>query len=106
MNSISRRKVDKAEGVGRGIKPDDELVSKEQDEFVRRHAYFTKIKLKGDDPDYYYWDYQKMKDQYGILEYGLKPGSVAVGGLPEMPHPWCVENVHEVEDLVTFLLTL
>jgi hypothetical protein len=76
--------------------------------FVARHAYFT----KGDD-GYLYWDYQKMRLGYGILEYGLDPANPQdhgrIGGLPAAPHPWCMPDgasQADIDDLVVFLLTL
>jgi hypothetical protein len=76
--------------------------------FVARHAYFT----KGDD-GYFYWDYQKMRLSYGILEYGLDPANPQqrgrIGGLPAAPHPWCMpagSSQADIDDLVVFLLTL
>jgi hypothetical protein len=83
-------------------------VRKEEDRFVARHAYFTKL-----DDGYYYWDYQKMRREYGILEYGLDPkdpqNRARIGGLPAAPHPWCMpdgSSQADIDDLVVFLLTL
>ena len=83
-------------------------VSDQEALFVSRHAYFT----KGDD-GYYYWDYQKMRLQYGILEYGLDPAKAQdrerIGGLPAALHPWCMPDGSpqaDIDDLVAFLLTL
>lgn len=84
------------------------MVTEEEEAFVRRHAYFTK-----QSDGYYYWDYQKMRLQYGILEYGLDPTDFAqaqrIGGLPVAPHPWCMAkgaSQQRIDDLVLFLLTL
>jgi hypothetical protein len=83
-------------------------VTDEEARFVARHAYFSKR-----DDGYYYWDYQKMRRDYGILEYGLDPAVPAVraqiGGLPAAPHPWCMPDPSsqaDIDDLVAFLLTL
>ena len=83
-------------------------VSEAEDTFVGRHAYFVKH-----DDGYYYWDYQKMRREYGILEFGLDPNDPAeaarIGGLPAAPHPWCMADGasrERIEDLVIFLLTL
>lgn len=93
-----------SERHGRASVPNQNLkVTPEQARFVERHAYFTK---KG---DYYYWDYQKMRREYGVLEYGLPPGDPRVGGLPAAPHPWCADSAQggeELDALVAFLLTL
>ena len=84
------------------------LVREEEDRLVARHAYFTKM-----DDGYYYWDYQKMRHEYGILEFGLDPrdpeSRTRIGGLPAAPHPWCMpdgSSQADIDDLVVFLLTL
>ena len=86
----------------------DRRVREEEDRLVARHAYFTKM-----DDGYYYWDYQKMRREYGILEYGLDPNDrqsrARIGGLPATPHPWCMpegSSQADIDDLVIFLLTL
>lgn len=86
----------------------DRIVSEPEARFVERHAYFTKL-----DDGYYYWDYQKMRREYGILELGLDPkdprNASRIGGLPAAPHPWCLpagSSQTDVDDLVMFLLTL
>ena len=66
--------------------------------FVERHKYF--VNLPGDS-DHYYWDYQKMRREFGP-EIGA-PGPI---GLPASPHPWCAKDKSEVENLVMYLLTL
>jgi hypothetical protein len=84
------------------------LVSADEARFVERHAYFTRMS-----DGYYYWDYQKMRREYGILEFALDPADPAsrarIGGLPAAPHPWCMPagaTQGDVDDLVAFLLTL
>ncbi len=83
-------------------------VREEEDRLVARHAYFTKMA-----DGYYYWDYQKMRREYGILEFGLDPKDPQsrgrIGGLPAAPHPWCMpdgSSQADIDDLVLFLLTL
>jgi mono/diheme cytochrome c family protein len=86
----------------------DRLVTEAEGRFVERHAYFTRR-----DDGYYYWDYQKMRREYGELEFGLDPKDpeqrARIGGLPAAPHPWCLSEDstrQTIDDLVTFLLTL
>jgi hypothetical protein len=86
----------------------DRQVSEAEGRFVERHAYFIKL-----DDGYYYWDYQKMRREYGVLEFGLDPADPAqqarIGGLPAAPHPWCLpdgSSREAIDDLVAFLLTL
>ena len=86
----------------------DRMVTEPEARFVERHAYFTKL-----DDGYYYWDYQKMRQQYGILEFGLDPkdprNASRIGGLPAAPHPWCLPtgaSQTDIDNLVIFLLTL
>jgi mono/diheme cytochrome c family protein len=86
----------------------DRMVTEPEARFVERHAYFTKL-----DDGYYYWDYQKMRREYGILEFGLDPkepqNASRIGGLPAAPHPWCLPEGSpqvDIDDLVMFLLTL
>lgn len=67
--------------------------------FVERHKYFSSLPA---DPNHYYWDFQKMRAQYGPDEMGT-PGPI---GLPATPHPWCASSASQVSDLVQFLLTL
>jgi hypothetical protein len=83
-------------------------VSEPEARLVRRHAYFTRM-----DDGYYYWDYQKMRSEYGILEFGLdskdQQSHSHIGGLPAAPHPWCLPDASsqaDIDDLVVFLLTL
>ena len=86
----------------------DRVVTGPEARFVERHAYFTKL-----DDGYYYWDYQKMRREYGILEFGLDPqdpqNAPRIGRLPAAPHPWCLpagSTQTDIDDLVIFLLTL
>jgi hypothetical protein len=67
--------------------------------FIERHRYFVTVPW---DPDYYYWDYQQLRAEYGPAELG----SAGPIGLPASPHPWCAGSADEVEDLVQYLLTL
>ncbi|GGF47250.1 hypothetical protein GCM10011611_62080 [Aliidongia dinghuensis] len=91
------------------VAPDaNRRVRAEEERLVARHAYFTKM-----DDGYYYWDYQKMRTTYGILEFGLDPNDprsrARIGGLPAAPHPWCMPGgspQSDIDDLVMFLLTL
>src|SRR5262249_44992147 len=83
-------------------------VTEQEARFLERHAYFTQL-----DDGYYYWDYQKMRRQYGILEFRLDPNNpqdaARIGGLPAAPHPWCLpagSSQTDIDDLVIFLLTL
>ena len=66
--------------------------------FVERHKYF--VTVPGDD-DYYYWDYQKLRREFGP-EVGA-PGPI---GMPASPHPWCAKSSSEVSNLVQYLMTL
>lgn len=66
--------------------------------FVERHKYFVPVAW---DADHYYWDYQKMRREFGP-EIGA-PGPI---GLPASPHPWCAKSSHDVSNLVQYLLTL
>jgi mono/diheme cytochrome c family protein len=67
--------------------------------FVERHKYFVKVPW---DPNNYYWDYQKMRAEYGPGELG----TAAPIGMPASPHPWCAGSSDEVDDLLHYLLTL
>ena len=84
------------------------VVRREEERLVARHAYFTKM-----DDGYYYWDYQKMRREYGILEFGLDPkdprNRTRIGGVLAAPHPWCIPGgspQSDIDDLIVFLLTL
>lgn len=67
--------------------------------FIERHKYFVEVPW---DADYYYWDYQKMRAEYGPSELG-SPEPI---GMPDAPHPWCAESQQQVDDLVQYVLTL
>jgi hypothetical protein len=84
------------------------VVRREEERLVARHAYFTKM-----DDGYYYWDYQRMRREYGILEFGLDPkdprNRTRIGGVPAAPHPWCIPGgspQSDIDDLIVFLLAL
>lgn len=70
-----------------------------QNTFVERFRYFSKVSA---DPGHYYWDYQKMRKEYGPWELG----SAEPIGLPAAPHPWCAKSADEVADLVLYLSSL
>ena len=70
-----------------------------QNRFIERHKYFVEVPW---DPDYYYWDYQKMINEYGPGEMGT-PTAI---GMPDAPHPWCTMSDDDVSYLVEYLLTL
>lgn len=53
------------------------------------------------DPDNYYWEYQKMR-----REFGPDIGASGPLGMPATPHPWCAKSSADVSTLVQFLLTL
>jgi len=67
--------------------------------FVERHRYFVRVPW---DPDFYYWDYQKMRSEYGPAELG----TAAPIGMPAAPHPWCASSADEVADLELYLMSL
>ncbi len=67
--------------------------------FTERHKYF--VTLPGDN-NWYYWDYQKMRREYGPGELGTS----APIGMPAAPHPWCAQNAGDMDALVEYLLTL
>ncbi|MGQ0598667.1 hypothetical protein [Aquabacterium sp.] len=66
--------------------------------FVERHKYFT---VPSFDTANYYWDFQKMR-----REFGPEMGAAAPIGMPATPHPWCAKSGAEVANLVQYLLTL
>ncbi|UZE96512.1 hypothetical protein [Alkalimarinus alittae] len=67
--------------------------------FIEKHKYFSEVSW---DDDHYYWDYQKMRAEFGPDEMGT-PNPI---GLPATPHPWCASNDNEVNDLVQYIMTL
>lgn len=67
--------------------------------FIERHKYFVEVPW---DSEYYYWDYQKLRAEYGPDELGA-PAPI---GFPAAPHPWCANSGAEVENLVQYILTL
>nr|WP_210410035.1 hypothetical protein [Leptospira langatensis] len=67
--------------------------------FIERHKYFVTVPW---DTDWYYWDYQKMRREYGPTELGTS----APIGMPAAPHPWCTQSATDVDDLVEYILTL
>ncbi len=78
---------------------DGSETSTNRNRFVERFRYFSKVQS---DPGHYYWDYQKMRREYGPWELG----SAAPIGLPAAPHPWCAGSAAEVDDLVLYLSSL
>jgi hypothetical protein len=77
----------------------DDPVGQARNRFVERHAYFTTL---ASDPAHYYYDYQRMRREYGPAELG----TAAPIGMPAAPHPWCAGSAREVPDLLLYLLTL
>jgi hypothetical protein len=77
--------------------PDD--AGARQNRFIERYRYFTRVPW---DPDHYYWDFQKMRREYGPTELG----TAAPIGLPASPHPWCASSPAEVDDLVLYLSSI
>ncbi len=73
-------------------------VGAERNLFITRHKYF--VTMPGD-TNYYYWDYQTMRKNYGA-EMGA-PGPI---GLPAAPHPWCTQARTDILPLVEYVLTL
>ncbi|CAM3754855.1 hypothetical protein [Parendozoicomonas haliclonae] len=67
--------------------------------FIKRHRYFVRPDF---DDQYFYWDFQKMRREWGQDEMGA-PAPI---GMPATPHPWCAEKAEDMNDLVTYLLTL
>ena len=66
--------------------------------FVERHKYFV---VPSFDASNYYWDFQKMR-----REFGPEMGASGPIGLPATPHPWCAKSSGEVANQVQYLLTL
>ncbi len=75
-----------------------DTTSEARNRFVERHKYFVPVAW---DEGHYYWDYQKMR-----REFGPEVGAPGPLGLPASPHPWCAQSTTEVADLVQYLLTL
>ncbi|MCG8673673.1 MAG: IPT/TIG domain-containing protein [Pseudomonadales bacterium] len=69
-----------------------------QNRFTERHKYFVEVPW---DEDFYYWDYQKMRSEYGPGELGT-PAPI---GMPDAPHPWCTQ-ADDIATLTQYLLTL
>ncbi|MFZ5757654.1 MAG: hypothetical protein ACOY3X_12160, partial [Pseudomonadota bacterium] len=74
-------------------------LSTKRNRFIKRHKYFVEVPW---DTGNYYWDYQKMRAEYGPAEMGT-PSPI---GMPAAPHPWCAANAAEVDALVEYVLTL
>jgi hypothetical protein len=75
-----------------------DTTSDARNRFVERHKYFSS---RAGDTAHYYWDFQKMRREFGP-EMGA-PGPI---GMPATPHPWCASSSAEVSNLVQYLLTL
>ncbi|AJD48636.1 hypothetical protein S7S_11120 [Isoalcanivorax pacificus W11-5] len=73
--------------------------STQRNRFIERHKYFVEVAW---DDEHYYWDYQKMRAEYGPDEMGTD-GPI---GLPAAPHPWCAASAGDVMDLTQYVLTL
>lgn len=73
--------------------------STRRNRFIERHKYFVEVPW---DNGYYYWDYQKMRAEYGPDEMGTS-GPI---GMPAAPHPWCAQSQADVAALVQYVLTL
>lgn len=67
--------------------------------FIERHKYFVEVAW---DTDYYYWDFQKMRSEYGPDEMG----TATPVGMAATPHGWCAQHPEDVQPLVQYLLTL
>lgn len=67
--------------------------------FIERHKYFVEVPW---DSEHYYWDYQKLRAEYGPDELGT-PTPI---GMPAAPHPWCASSAPEVANMVQYILTL
>ncbi|HEX4869854.1 MAG TPA: hypothetical protein VFV15_03905 [Moraxellaceae bacterium] len=72
--------------------------STQRNRFIERHKYFVKVDW---DKDNYYWDYQKMRREYGPGELG----TAAPIGLPAAPHPWCSASSADIDSTVQYVLT-
>jgi hypothetical protein len=75
-----------------------DTVAPARNRFVERHKYFVMVPW---DSKHYYWDYQKMR-----REFGSEVGAPGPLGLPASPHPWCARSASDVADMVQYLLTL
>ena len=73
--------------------------STKRNRFIERHKYFVTVSW---DNGHYYWDYQKMRREYGPAEMGTAQPI----GMPAAPHPWCAANGGDVDDLTQYVLTL
>ena len=73
--------------------------STRRNRFITRHKYFVTVPW---DSGNYYWDYQKMRKEYGPGEMG----TAAPIGMPAAPHPWCAAGSGDVMNLVQYALTL
>ncbi len=71
----------------------------QRNRFIERHKYFVEVPW---DDQHYYWDYQKMRSEYGPDEMG----TATPIGMPAAPHPWCAQPGSDTDDLVQYLLTL
>lgn len=75
-----------------------DVTYKKRNRFVERHKYFVSV---AGDADYYYWDFQKLR-----REYGPEMGASGPIGLPATPHPWCAKAAGDVPAMVQYMLTL
>lgn len=71
----------------------------QRNRFIERHKYFVEVPW---DNEYYYWDFQKMRSEYGPDELG----TAAPIGMAATPHGWCAQNPSDIAPLVEYLLTL
>ncbi len=71
----------------------------QRNRFIERHKYFVEVPW---DSEHYYWDYQKMRAEYGPDEVGTS----APIGMAATPHGWCAQNAGDIRPLVQYLLTL
>ena len=79
--------------------PETDEIGQARNRFVERYKYFVPVDW---DPDHYYWDFQKMRAEYG-------PDEIATAepvGLPATPHPWCAQPGDDTDALLLYLLTL
>lgn len=84
----------------RAIRSDATTTTGQQrNRLIERHRYFVPVSW---DPNFYYWDYQKMRREYGPRELG----TAAPIGMPAAPHPWCAGSQDEVANLTLYVLTL